>query len=141
MMMIPRRKDDFDLFEDLFSDPFFERRENKIMKTDIKEKDGNYVIDIDLPGYNKENIQISIENGYLTISANMDKKVEHEKDGKFIHQERYVGQCSRSFYVGDDLKEADIKATFKNGTLQLTLPKPSTQKAEKERKYIPIDQK
>ena len=74
MMMIPRRKDDFDLFEDLFSDPFFERRENKIMKTDIKEKDGNYVIDIDLPGYNKENIQISIENGYLTISANMDKK-------------------------------------------------------------------
>ena len=76
MMMMPRRRDDFDLFGDLFSDPFFERKENKLMKTDIKEKGDNYLIDIDLPGYDKENIRISIDDGYLTISANMDKKIE-----------------------------------------------------------------
>ena len=140
MMMIPRRRDDFDLFGDLFSDPFFERKENKLMKTDIKEKGDKYLIDIDLPGYDKENISISIDDGYLTISANMDKKIENEKDGKFIHQERYVGECSRSFYVGENLKESDIKASFKNGTLKITIPKIDQKKSVKEKKYIPIDE-
>lgn len=140
MMMIPRRKDDFDLFGDLFSDPFFEKRENKLMKTDIKEKGDNYLIDIDLPGYDKENIKISVDNGYLTISASMDKKIENEKEGKFIHQERYIGECSRSFYVGEELNESDIKASFKNGTLRITLPKQNPEKIEKEKKYIPIDE-
>ncbi|MDO4282264.1 MAG: Hsp20/alpha crystallin family protein [Clostridia bacterium] len=140
MMMIPRRRDNFDLFDDLFSDPFFEKRENKLMRTDIKEKGDHYLIDIDLPGYDKDNIKISIDNGYLTISASMDKKVENEKEGKFIHQERYIGECSRSFYVGDTLKESDIKASFKNGTLKITLPKQKQEKIEKEKKYIPIDE-
>ena len=140
MMMIPRRNNDFDLFGDMFRDPFFTDDESKIMKTDIKEKKDKYIIDIDLPGYDKENISISIDDGYLTISANMDKKIENEKDGKFIHQERYVGECSRSFYVGEDLKESDIKASFKNGTLKITIPKIDQKKSVKEKKYIPIDE-
>lgn len=136
-MIIPR-KENFDLFGDLFFDPF-EKREKQLMKTDVKEKDGNYLIDIDLPGYNKENIYISIENGYLTISANIDKKVENEKRETFLHQERYIGKCSRSFYVGENLKESDIKANFKNGTLTITFPKQIEEKMEKEKRYISIE--
>lgn len=138
-MLIPR-KENFDLFGELFSDPLFEKREKQLMKTDVKEKDGNYLIDIDLPGYKKENIYISIENGYLTISANIDKKVENEKRETFLHQERYIGKCSRSFYVGENLKESDITASFKNGTLTIVFPKQTDEKTEKEKQYIPISE-
>ena len=138
-MLIPRREN-FDLFGDLFSDPLFEKREKQLMKTDIKEKDGNYLIHIDLPGYNKENIYISIENGYLIISANIDKKIENEKKETFLHQERYIGKCSRKFYVGENLKESDITANFKNGTLTITFPKQIDEKIEKEKRYIPISE-
>ena len=138
MMMIPRRKNEFDLFDEMFNDPFFTRGENKLMKTDIKEKHDHYELEVDLPGYEKENIKIELSDGYLTVHAKMNKEVHDEKDRKYVHKERYVGECSRSFYVGDNIKEEDIKASFKNGTLKLTLPKEKQEKIE-EKKYIDIE--
>ena len=139
MMMIPRRKNEFDLFDEMFNDPFFTRGENKLMKTDIKEKGDKYLLEVDLPGYEKEDIKIEIEDGYLTVHASMNKNIdESDKDSKYVHKERYVGECSRSFYVGDNVKEEDIKASFKNGTLKLTLPKEKQEKLE-EKKYIDIE--
>lgn len=137
MMMIPRKRNDFDLFEDMFSDPFFERKEAKIMKTDIKEKGNNYIIEVDLPGYDKENIEIEMENGYLKVTAKTNKDVD-ESDEKYIHQERFYGECSRSFYVGNSIKEDDVKASFKNGILSLCIPKEEQKKLEEKRK-IQID--
>ena len=80
MMMIPRKRNDFDLFEDMFSDPFFERKESRLMKTDIKEKKDKYIIDVDLPGYEKENIDIEIENGYLKVTAKATKDVDESDE-------------------------------------------------------------
>ncbi len=139
MMMIPRRND-FDLFDDMFGmDPFFERRDSKLMKTDIKEKGDKYIIDIDLPGYDKENIDLEIEDGYLKVTAKVDKNVdESDEDEKYIHQERFYGECSRSFYIGKNIKEEDIKASFKKGILTLTIPKEEQKKLE-EKKKIQID--
>ena len=139
MMMIPRRKNEFDLFDEMFNDPFFARGENKLMKTDIKEKGDKYLLEVDLPGYEKEDIKIEIEDGYLTVHASMNKNIdESDKDSKYVHKERYVGECSRSFYVGEDIKEEDIKASFKNGTLKLELPKKEMKK-EDSKKYIEIE--
>lgn len=139
MMMIPRRSD-FDLFDDMFGmDPFFERRDSKLMKTDIKEKGDKYIIDIDLPGYDKENIDLEIEDGYLKVSAKVDKNIdESDEEEKYIHQERFYGECSRSFYIGKNIKEEDIKASFKKGILTLTIPKEEQKKLE-EKKKIQID--
>ena len=139
MMMIPRRKNEFDLFDEMFNDPFFKRGESKLMKTDIKEKGDKYQIEVDLPGYEKENIKIEIEDGYLNIHATMNKDIENDKDSKYVHKERYVGECSRSFYVGEDIKEEDIKASFKNGTLKIELPKQDKKKIEDTKKYIEIE--
>ena len=139
MMMIPRRHD-FDLFDEMFRDPFFSGVENKVMKTDIKEKDDKYLIDIDLPGYEKEDIKIEIEDGYLTVHASVNKEMDKEKEkGKYVRKERYVGECSRSFYVGENITEEDIKAKFKNGTLKLEIPKKEDKKELPEKKYIPIE--
>ena len=138
MMMIPRKRNEFDLFDSMFNDPFFERKETKWMKTDIKEVGNNYVIEVDLPGYDKDNIQIEMENGYLKVTAKVDNSNEEEEEGKYIHKERYYGECSRSFYVGDNVTEEDIKASFKNGILTLTLPKEEQKKLEN-KKFIPID--
>ena len=139
MMMIPRRKNEFDLFDEMFNDQFFTRGENKLMKTDIKEKGDKYLLEVDLPGYEKEDIKIEIEDGYLTVHASMNKNIdESDKDSKYVHKERYVGECSRSFYVGEDIKEEDIKASFKNGTLKLELPKKEMKK-EDSKKYIEIE--
>ena len=137
--MLPRRRNEFDLFDEMFNDPFFTRGENKLMKTDIKEKGDKYLLEVDLPGYEKENIKIELEDGYLTVHASMNKNVdESDKDSKYVHKERYVGECSRSFYVGENIKEEDIKASFKNGTLKLELPKNETKK-EESKKYIEIE--
>lgn len=138
-MMIPRKRN-FDIFDTFFDDPFFEggkRKHQDIMKTDIKEKDGNYILEIDVPGYNKENIQIELENGYLTVTAKANNVVDEEKDG-YIYKERYVGECSRSFYAGENIKEEDVKANFKNGTLVLTFPKEETKQIEN-KKIITIE--
>ena len=138
MMMIPRKRNEFDLFDSMFEDPFFERKENKWMKTDIKEKGNNYLIEVDLPGYEKDNIQIEMENGYLKVSAKVENSNEEEEEEKYIHKERFYGECSRSFYVGDNVKEEDVKASFKNGILTLTVPKEEQKKLD-EKKYIQID--
>ena len=135
MMMLPR-KNDFNLLDDIFGD--LDYAENKIMKTDIKEHKDNYSIMVDLPGYNKDDIKISIEDGYLTIRATMNKEDEEKEHGKFVRRERYFGECSRSFYVGDDVEVEDIKASFKNGTLNLEIPK-KEQKQVSEKKYVQIE--
>ena len=138
MMMIPRKRNEFDLFDDMFRDPFFERKEMNLMRTDIREKGDNYIIEIDLPGYDKEDIQIEMEKGYLKVSAKTTKETDNSENEKYIHKERFYGECSRSFYVGENLKEEDIKAAFKNGILTLTVPKEQPKKLE-EKKYIQID--
>lgn len=138
MMMIPRKRNEFDLFDDMFGmDPFFERKEIKLMRTDVKEKGNNYIIEIDLPGYEKEDIEIELEKGYLKVSAKTSKETDNSED-KYIHKERFYGECSRSFFVGENLKEEDVKAAFKNGILILTVPKDQPKKIE-EKKYIQID--
>ena len=138
MMMIPRRHD-FDLWDEMFRDPFFTESESKLMKTDIKEKKDKYLIDIDLPGYEKEGIKVEIQDGYLTIHAKVNKEENDEEKGKYVRKERYTGECSRSFYVGDNVKEEDIKAKFVNGTLKLEIPKKEDKKELPEKKYIPIE--
>ena len=138
MMMIPRRNH-FDLFDEMFRDPFFSEGESKLMKTDINEKKDKYVIDIDLPGYEKENIKIEIQEGYLTIHAKVNKEEDDKEKGKFVRKERYMGECSRSFYVGENVKEEEIKAKFKNGTLTIEVPKKDDKKELPEKKYIPIE--
>ena len=135
MMMLPRRNE-FNLLDDIFGDLNY--AENKIMKTDIKEHKDNYSILVDLPGYNKDDIKISIEDGYLTINATMSKNEEEKEYGKFVRRERYFGECSRSFYVGDNIEVEDIKASFKNGTLNLEIPK-KEQKQISEKKYVQIE--
>ena len=139
MMIVPRRK--YDLFDDFFDDPFFtttEKHKMPLMKTDIRENDKNYIIDVDLPGFSKENIKIDVEDGYLNINASMDESNDEEEKGKFIRRERYSGECSRSFYVGEDVESEDIKATFKNGILTLEVPKVEEKKKLPEKKYIEI---
>lgn len=120
MMLVPRNN--FDLFDDIFEDQFFPKKERNLMKTDIKETKDKYLLDIDLPGFNKENINLSLNNGYLNIHA---KQENHEKkeDEHFVRKERFFGECSRSFYLGEDIKEEEIKAEFKNGILMIEVPK------------------
>jgi len=139
-MLVPRR--DFDLFDDFFNDPFFrgeKRHSHPLMKTDIKENEDNYIIDIDLPGFDKKDIQIDVENGYLNINAKSDSSNDEEEKGKFIRRERYYGECSRSFYIGEDVCEDDIKASFKNGILTLDVPKVKEEDQKPDKKFITID--
>ena len=139
MMMIPRIKNEFDLLGEMFADPFFTEHESKIMKTDIKEKTDKYLIGIELPGYQKENIKIDVEDGYLTVHAEINSDNEEKEEGKFVRRERYVGSCSRSFYVGSEVKGEDIKASFKNGILKIEVPKKEYKKELPEKKYIEIE--
>ena len=137
MMMVPRRNSNgLDIFDDVFADPFFSEKENRIMRTDLKEKDGKYYLEIDIPGFDKEDIKIELQDGYLTISAEKDDERE-DKHAKYLKRERFSGMCSRSYYVGDNVKEEDIKANFKNGILTIAFPKEPEKKVE-EKKYIPI---
>lgn len=124
MMIVPRRNRGFDLFDDFFKeDDFFSRKESSLMKTDIKEKKDKYVIEVDLPGCDKENIDLSLENGYLKIAASVVKENNSGDDEKYLRQERFYGECSRSFYVGDAVTQKDIDAEFKNGILTIEVPK------------------
>lgn len=135
-MLVPNR--DFDLFDDIFGDSFFRKSESKMMKTDIREDKDNYVIDIDLPGFDKKNIKIDITDGYLTINAKVNNEDNETKKGKYIRKERYYGECSRSFFIGDEVKPENIKANFKNGILTLEVPKMENQGKLPEKKYIEI---
>ena len=137
MMLVPRRNS-FDLLDDFFDDGFFTKKERNLMKTDIKELKDKYVVDVDLPGFTKENINLSLENGYLKIHAKTEKNEEKKEGEKYLHQERFYGECSRSFYVGDEIKEEDIKAEFKNGILKVELPKKEVKEIENKPKQIEI---
>lgn len=137
MMLLPRGNE-FDLLGEMFKDSFLSERENKIMKTDIKENEKEYLIDIDLPGYSKDNIKIEVEEGYLTVQAEINENKEEKENDTFIRRERYKGNCSRSFYIGKDLKSEEIKASFKNGILSLEVPKKGIEKELPEKKYIQI---
>lgn len=128
------------LFDEMMNFPFesgfFGRKTNDMMKTDIRESEGGYELDIDLPGFRKDDISAKLENGYLTIQAS--KKEEKEENGKYIRRERYMGQCSRSFYVGEGVKQEDIQAKFEDGILKLRVPKADVKQVE-EQKYIAIE--
>ena len=110
-----------------------------VMKTDIKEKDEGYELVVDLPGFKKDEIEVQLENGYLTISAakGLDKD-ETDKNGKYLRQERYAGSMSRSFYVGEGITEEDIHGKFENGILKLDIPKEEVRKVE-QKKHIAIE--
>ena len=109
------------------------------MKTDIREHDNGYELDIDLPGFKKDEISIDLDSGYLTISAakGLDKD-EEDKKGKYIRKERYAGAMQRSFYVGDGVTEEDVKAKFEDGILRLSIPKKDA-KAVETKKTIAIE--
>ena len=138
------------LFDDWFDFPDFgdlDRTERKLygrhadrlMKTDVHEHEDHYEVDIDLPGFAKDEITIELKDGYLTVSAakGLDKD-ENLKKGKLIRQERYAGAMQRSFYVGEELSEEDVKASFKHGVLSLNIPKKEA-KAVPEKKTIMIE--
>ena len=137
------------LFDDLFNFPDFRdlnhmerklygRHADRLMKTDVKEEDNQYVVSIDLPGFSKEDINLELNEGYLTISASKNMNTDkNDKKGRLIRQERYSGSMQRSFYVGDQIIEEDVKASFKHGVLSLTIPKKEQQKIP-EKKHIMI---
>ena len=133
----------FDDFMDGFAFPTanwnYAKNTANVMKTDIKENDNGYELDVDLPGYKKEDVKAELKDGYLTISASNDNtKEEKDEDGKYIRKERYTGSVSRSFYVGKYVTEEDIHAKFENGILKLSVPKVDAPKVE-ENKYISIE--
>ena len=155
-MLLARNNNVFDTFfgDPWFSDPWFDDRDiqkaekklyghndKKLMRTDIKESDKGYELEMDLPGFKKEEIKASIENGYLIISAEKGlEKDEKESEGKkYICRERYTGSCQRAFYVGDDIEKDDIKASFKHGILHLDIPKKQPKPQVEENKFISIE--
>ena len=147
-MMMPSifRENLFDDFMNDFAFPAFPnvdkelygKHAKNLMKTDVRETKDSYEVDVDLPGFKKDEIKMELENGYLTISAakGLDKDETDKETGKYIRRERYAGNLSRSFYIGD-VKQEDVKAVFKNGILSISVPK-EDKKAKEEKKYITI---
>ena len=135
MMLMPR-KNELDLFGGFFDDSFFNESRNKeLMKTDIKEGENEYTLEIEMPGIKKENVKIELSKGYITISAENNNEVE-EKENNYIRKERHYGSFTRSFYVGDKVEMNDINASMDNGILSITVPKEESEEPEK--KYIEI---
>ena len=137
MMLMPKIFDD-----DFFRDDFFDRKDRmnyNLMKTDIREDDKSYLLEVDLPGYSKDDIKIDITDGYLTINAKVEKE-DNEDNKNYVRRERFTGEVSRSFYVGENIKEEEVKASFKNGILTLEVPKLSLEDKKKDKKYIEISE-
>ncbi|MGN1377187.1 MAG: Hsp20/alpha crystallin family protein [Dorea sp.] len=137
----------FDEFMDDFAFPVFRdadrtlygKHAKNLMKTDVKETDDEYEVDMDLPGFKKDEITMQLKDGYLTVSAAKGlNKDEKDKEGRYVRRERYAGNVSRSFYVGENLTEKDIRAKYENGILSFKLPKDEKKKVE-ENKYISIE--
>ena len=143
-----------DLFDDLFDLPFYDDRAGRnvekklygrhaqnLMKTDIKEQDNGYEVIVDLPGFKKEEVKVSLDNGYLSIQAakGLDKDEKDKDSGRYIRRERYAGACERSFYVGDAIEQSNVKAEFKHGILKLFVPKKEAKPAVEANKYIAIE--
>ncbi len=133
-----------DLFDDFFNDEFFApARHNNggaaIMHTDIRETEGEYIIEMELPGFKKEDVEAELKDGYLTVRAeHHENNEEKDKAGHYIRKERYFGNFARSFYVGDVVTQEDIKAEFKDGILTLDVPKKENVEKKEERKLISI---
>ena len=140
-------------FDDFFEFPFIDDRAEKnaerklyghhaanLMKTDIKEFDDKYEVEIDLPGFKKDEVQVELRDGYLVVSAEkgLDEDEKDKKSGKYLRRERYAGSCQRSFYVGEGVKQEDLKAAFNNGILTVAVPK-EVQKPVEEKQYITIE--
>ena len=127
-----------DFMEDAFKSPIFGKREKNLMKTDIRENDNGYELDMDLPGFKKDEITVNLRDGYVTISAErgMERSEKDEKTGKFVRQERYSGSCQRSFYVGEGVKQEDMKARFEDGILHLEFPKASPKQVEESHRIL-----
>ena len=128
--LIPRRNNS--LLDAFLSDPFdaffdaapVQRPAQQFMRTDIKEHEGGYELTIDLPGFKKENVDASLKDGVLTVTAETKSESENtEENGTFVRKERFDGKCTRSYYVGDEIEESDIKARFEDGTLKISIPK------------------
>lgn len=138
------------LFDEFFNDDFLrsEPRSTRryatpatsVMKTDIKETDNSFELDIDLPGYKKEDVNAELKDGYMTITAQKDSQNdEKDKEGNYIRRERFYGSCSRSFYVGKDITEEDIKARFEDGILKVSVPKKEAKEEVPQKKFIAIE--
>ncbi len=136
------------LFDDWFNFPDFRNMDqaekklyghnaDRLMKTDVHEHDDRFELDIDLPGFAKEDLNLELENGYLTVSAAKGLDKEEKQEGRVIRKERYSGSMQRRFYVGENLTEEDIRASFKDGVLSLSVPKKD--KALPEKKVIMIE--
>ena len=129
---------DFDLFDDVFGVPMFSS--DRIMRTDVEESDDHYTLKMDLPGYQKEDVTVSLNRGNLTISAKRNTSKDEKDDrGNILRQERFTGNCSRTFSVGTDVKDTDIHASFKDGILTITVPKQQQKKELPEHNYITIE--
>ena len=137
------------LFDDWMGFPFramddmdrhlYGRRAGHIMKTDVREIGDNYEVAVDLPGFKKDQVQLQLENGYLTITAAKEQETEKKHGHKIIRQERYAGSMQRSFYVGEDLTAEDVKAKFEDGVLTLTFPKKEAHQIPEQKKVIMIE--
>ena len=143
-MLIPRTNYGFDFFDDFFNDSFCRgsqpaqtKKDTGLMRTDILDGGACYLVDIELPGYRKDEIQAELKDGYLTISAVHSEADDKEKT--YVRRERYHGSMRRTFYVGEALRQEDIKAAFENGVLRLTVPKEAPKPIEEKPKYINIE--
>ena len=127
-------------FEDPFDNYAYAMNTSNLMKTDVKDTDQGYEITMNLPGVKKEDVKAELKDGYLTISASTNSnKDEKDGNGRYIRRERYSGSCSRSFYVGEDVTQDEIKAKFENGALTLLVPKKDQKPAVEDKKYIAIE--
>ena len=134
-MYIAKRDPVYNFFNEMFRSPFMSGANDtagttKLMKTDIREFENGFALDVDLPGFSKENIQAELKDGYLTITATRSADNETSEEGKFLRRERFQGTCKRSFYVGEYLHEEDIHAEFKDGVLKLNFPKETAPEPE-----------
>lgn len=132
---------DFEKMERQMGKKLYGRHAKNLMKVDIKDKDSEYEMLIDLPGFKKDEISARLQDGYLTISAEkgLSQDEQEEETGRYIRRERYAGACQRSFYVGEEVKQEDIKAEFKHGILKLVIPKSSPRIEKKDNQYIAIE--
>lgn len=141
-----------DMFDNLFDFPFYDdrdfkkmekqlygRRGKNLMKTDVREKSDGYEVTMDLPGFKKDEVTAELKDGCLTISAAKGLDKDEQEDGRYIRRERYAGACQRSFYVGEDITEEDIQASFKHGILKLFVPKKEPKAPAEQKRYISIE--
>ncbi len=151
-MMVPMRRnrnllselmtDPFDAFFDAAAAPMqaMQKMSPTLMRTDIKETDSGFELVIDLPGFKKDDVQAELKDGQLTITAQTQSESEDkDEEGTYVRKERFSGKCSRTFFVGEDIEEDDIKAKFEDGVLKIAVPKKQEQPKLEEKKTISIE--